>query len=327
MTSRSMNWSQKNKGPILLHPAGKNYLWGGTRLKTEYGKNIPLQPLAETWECSTHPDGLSVVASGAYKGRTLKDVLAEHPEWLGTHPKDTGELPVLIKFIDAAHDLSIQVHPNDAYALQHEGQAGKTEMWYVLDAEPDASLIYGFLHDMDEEKLHRCLNEGTLLNHLQKVKVHKDDVFFIEPGTIHAIGGGVLLAEIQESSNVTYRVFDYERVDKNGQKRTLHIKQAVDVLNMKKAPQVRQQMRVMQYRPGSASETICRCEYFQVSHVLLSEKFECLVESTSFQVLLVLDGKIKIEELTVKKGDCVFLPADSGTITITGKGQLLQVCC
>ena len=196
-TSRSTNWKELNS-PMLLAPAGKDYLWGGRRLAGEYGKELSLEPLAETWECSTHPDGLSVIASGAYRGRTLAEALREQPQWLGTHPKSGEGLPVLIKFIDAAKDLSIQVHPDDAYALVHEGQAGKTEMWYVLEAEPQASLIYGFSHDMEEERLLRSLEQGTLFTHLQRVPVQKDDVFMILPGTVHAIGGGVLLAEIQE---------------------------------------------------------------------------------------------------------------------------------
>ena len=148
MINASTNWKAK---PFLLKPAGKDYLWGGNRLQTEFNKELPLEPLAETWECSTHPAGPSIIASGIYEGMSLTQLLAEHPEFLGTHPGAEGELPILIKFIDAKKDLSVQVHPTDEYAREHEnGQLGKTEMWYVMDAAPDAHLIYGFYHDIEK---------------------------------------------------------------------------------------------------------------------------------------------------------------------------------
>ena len=343
MTSKSLSCREVNR-PILLRPAGKDYLWGGVRLRGEYHKDLPLEPLAETWECSTHPDGPSIIASGEYAGMTLREVLRQHPKWLGErhgrelrngeqqHGKRNrqnagGELPILIKLIDAAKDLSIQVHPADAYAWEHEGQPGKTEMWYVLDAEPGAELIYGFSHDVTGQQVREALEKGKLLNHVQKIPVRKNDVFFVEPGTLHAIGGGVLLAEIQENSNVTYRLYDYDRVDKNGQKRPLHLEKALDVLDLKRAGQVRQQLRLMRYQPGAASEILCRCEYFQVNRVLVTERFCFRVEKTSFQVLLVLEGELEVENLQLRKGDCVFLPAGCGELEVEGKGQLLQVFC
>lgn len=326
MTSRSLSQAQLNS-PFLLAPVGKDYLWGGERLRKELGKQIELYPLAETWECSTHPDGVNVVASGCFAGRLLSEVLKENPHMLGSHPRGEEGLPVLIKFIDAAKDLSIQVHPNDAYAMSVEGQPGKTEMWYVLDAEPGATLVYGFSHDITEEMLRKSLEEGTISKHLHRIPVKKDDVFMLQPGTVHAIGQGVLLAEIQQCSNVTYRLYDYGRVDKNGERRPLHIDKACDVLNRKEQPVVRPQMRVMRYQKGSASEILCRCEYFQVDRILVSHSYHCIVEDTSFQVFLILDGELQIGELAVKKGDCVFLPANTGEITVTGKGQFLKVCC
>ena len=186
---------------LLLSPSGKDYLWGGTRLKKEYGKDLPLVPLAETWECSVHPDGPSVITGGSYAGRTLKEVLDENPEWLGSKVGD--ELPILVKFIDAEKDLSVQVHPDDEYARIHENQNGKTEMWYVLDAAPGAELIHGFAHDVTPEQLREAVRTGKLSKHLQKVKVRRGDTFFIPPGTIHAIGAGIMVAEIQEEMCAT----------------------------------------------------------------------------------------------------------------------------
>lgn len=345
MTSKSLNCK-----PLLLRPAGKDYLWGGNRLRQEYGKDLGFEPLAETWECSTHPDGPSIVVDSIYAGKGLDEVLQMHPEWLGSrHCLGTGtgednddarskaELPILIKFIDAAKDLSVQVHPDDDYAMVHENQLGKTEMWYVLDAEPGAKLVYGFAHDVTGEQVLKSLQTGDLVDYLQQIPVKKNDVFYVQPGTVHAIGGGVLLAEIQENSNVTYRLYDYDRVDKNGQKRPLHLKQALEVLNFKQADAPRQQMRLMRYQPGSASEILCRCRYFQVDRVLVTGEYHMRVESTSFQVLLILEGELDIvsgiwdaEEpcrMSVGKGDCVFLPADLGEVSLQGRGQLLQVFC
>ena len=183
----------------MLRPTGKDYLWGGKRLNDEFAKNIDMSPLAETWECSTHPDGLSFVASGDMTGKSLVKVLEEHPEYLGSHPGHgvNGALPVMIKFIDANQDLSVQVHPTDEYAYINEnGQQGKTEMWYVLDAAKNAQIIYGLVRDVSKEDIIKGIENGELVKYLQKVPVQKNDVFFIEPGMIHAIGAGVLVAEI-----------------------------------------------------------------------------------------------------------------------------------
>ena len=340
MTSRSSRWSEvleENKpNPFLLKPAGKDYLWGGSRLNDDFSKGIDLDPLAETWECSTHPDGPSIVASGEYKGKTLTEVLKSHPEYLGTHPQTDGELPILIKFVDARKDLSIQVHPTDAYAREHEnGQLGKTEMWYVLDAAKDAKLVYGLQHNTDREVIRRSIAEGSIEKYLQKVPIQKDDLFYIEAGTIHAIGAGALIAEIQESSNLTYRLFDYNRVDKNGNKRELHVDKALEVANLHASAEPRQPLRVLKYRCGSASELLCRCKYFEVYRMLVNtERCRNLVgyqaDSTSFRVLLCINGCGSIffgegQSLRLFKGDCIFVPANSAKIRIHGKSQFLDV--
>ena len=203
MISTNMNLNTKNTAahaPFLLKPAGKDYLWGGTRLKDDFVKDFDLDPLAETWECSTHPDGQSVVASGEFEGQLLKDVLMAHPGFVGTHPKMKDGLPVLIKFIDAKGDLSVQVHPTDEYAAEHEqGSLGKNEMWYVVEAAKDAHLVYGFLHDMSRDEVAQSLQEECLERYLQKVPVQKGDTFFIPAGQVHAICAGCLVAEVQES--------------------------------------------------------------------------------------------------------------------------------
>lgn len=318
---------------MKLIPTGKDYLWGGTRLREEYGKKIDLTPLAETWECSVHPDGPSYVANTIFKGRTLVEILKEHPEYLGTKVKN-GELPILVKFIDAKKDLSVQVHPSDEYAREYEMDNGKTEMWYVIDADEDAHIIYGFQHEVTEEILRKAIRTGTLDKHLQKVSVHKGDTYLVPAGTVHGIGKGVLIAEIQESSNVTYRVYDYDRVDKNGRKRELHFDKAVKVMSMNVASDVSHKPKLVQYYPGSSRELLCRCQYFEIERIQITKNFIFSVMETSFQVLMCLGGcgevqKIDKDRKTMRfsKGETLFLPAGLGRCQIIGNVEMLKVRC
>jgi mannose-6-phosphate isomerase len=329
--------SRKTNLPFFLKPAGKDYLWGGRRLNDDYAKNIDMTPLAETWECSTHPDGPSTVSSGEFEGRLLSDVLKEHPEYIGTHPQTVGELPILIKLIDAKQDLSVQVHPDDAYAYEHEnGQSGKDEMWYVLDAKKDSRLIYGLNRTVTKEELKAGIADGSITKYMQKVPVHKNDVFYIKAGTIHAIGAGVLLAEVQESSNLTYRLYDYDRTDRNGHKRELHVEKALAVANLNEAEKPVQPMRLLNYRRGWASEFLYRCKYFQTERILLNterirEMVTVQTDSLSFMVMLCLEGsgmlRYENEILPFFKGDCIFIPADSVPVQLHGSAQFLRVSC
>ena len=318
---------------MKLLPSGKDYLWGGTRLKEEYGKKIDLTPLAETWECSVHPDGPSVVDNGEFKGQTLAEVLKQHPEYLGNKVKNS-ELPILVKFIDAKQDLSVQVHPDDEYAQVHEHQNGKTEMWYVIDAEEGASIIYGFKHKVTEKILRHAIETGTLDKHLQKVEVHKGDTFFVPAGTVHGIGKGILIAEIQESSNVTYRVYDYNRVDKNGKKRELHFEKAVSVMNMGISPDIRQKPRIVKYQPGCSKELLCCCKYFETELIRVTKGFSFSVMDSSFQVIMCLDGCGQVETMDSErkpvrfcKGETLFLPAGLGRCLVVGDVTVLKIRC
>lgn len=315
---------------MKLIPSGKDYLWGGTRLKDEYSKKIDMNPLAESWECSVHPDGLCYVANGKYKGKTLKEVLDEHPEYIGT--KANGEFPILAKFIDAKKDLSVQVHPDDEYAREKEKDNGKTEMWYIIDADEGASLIYGFKHKLSKEILERAIEKGELDKHLQKIEVHKGDLFFVPAGTVHGIGKGILLAEIQESSNVTYRVYDYDRVDKNGKKRELHFDKAVQVMDMGIAPDIKRKKRLVKYYPGCSRELLCRCKYFETERIQVTKGFSFSVMENSFQVLMCLDGYGQVEmdgdkPVRFSKGETVFLPAGIGRCLIIGDTSVLKIRC
>lgn len=335
MTNRNSSWRTE---PFLLKPAAKDYLWGGSRLNDDFGKEIDLHPLAETWECSTHPDGPSLVASGPMQGRTLTEVLRQAPEMLGTNVRTPGELPILIKMIDAQRDLSVQVHPDDAYARENEnGQHGKNEMWYVLDAAPGATLIHGLNRPVQPDELRRCVADGTVEKYLQKVPVRPNDVFYIEAGTIHAIGAGVMIVEIQENSNLTYRLYDYNRRDKDGHLRPLHLDKALAVADLTGREAPRQPMRVLNYSPGCARELLGRCRYFRLERMLINtERCRRMVDlrtgAHTFEVLLCVDGCGAIfwageKALLFFKGDCIFVPANSQPLKFHGRAELLRVTC
>ncbi|MBR5347780.1 MAG: class I mannose-6-phosphate isomerase [Lachnospiraceae bacterium] len=320
--------------PFKLTPAAQDYLWGGSRLNDDFHLGLDASPLAEAWMCSTHPDGQSRV-----EGVPLRDVLEAHPDYLGTHTLATTggrpELPILIKLIDAKQDLSVQVHPDDAYALSHEGSLGKTEMWYVLQARTNAELVYGFREDMDADSVRKVLADGAIMDFLNHVPVHKDDVFFVEAGTVHAIGAGCLVAEIQENSNITYRLYDYDRVDKHGNRRACHVDKALEVANLRSSAAPRQPLRVLRFKNGSASELLTRCKYFQVERLLLNTEGRKYADfrtgSNSFHALLCVDGcGVLFGEdfmLNFFKGDCIFVPANSIALQLHGRAQLLDVCC
>lgn len=305
---------------LKLTPAGKDYLWGGTRLITEYGKSFPWDKLAETWELSCHPDGQSVVTEGEFSGKTLNEYIKEKgSSVLGSKCKDMEQFPLLIKFIDAKEDLSIQVHPTDEYALKYEGQYGKTEAWYIIDTKPDAFIYHGFNRPITKEEFIRRIEEKTLPEVLNKVKTKKGDVFFIPPGTIHAIGGGNLIAEIQQNSNVTYRVFDYGRVGADGKERELHIDKAVAVTTCTPP----------QSCPVDGNHLIS-CEHFNVNKIILDSSQNKVVDrtdGTSFVSILVLKGSGMVssgqDKVTLQKGDSIFIPADTGDFQIEGELELL----
>ena len=294
---------------LQLTPACKDYLWGGQRLKTDFGVQSDLNPLAEAWVLSCHPDGPSLLPDGT----TLADYLAAHPEAAGSHCEAFADFPVLVKLIDAKNDLSIQVHPSDAYALEHEHQYGKTEMWVVLAAEPGAFLYYGFDHEITKEEFARRIRENTLTEVLHAAPVQKGDVFFIPSGTLHAICHGIVIAEVQQNSNVTYRVYDYGRVGADGKPRALHIEQALAVIDLRPAP-------ALDFAPH-----LGQCAYFTTD--LRRAPFGETVDETSFAALLVTEGTGTLamdgETMPLAAGDCLFVPAGSGTFQVEGDCSVL----
>lgn len=308
---------------LKLSPSYKNYLWGGDKLKREYHKDYEGEKIAESWELSCHMDGHSVIAEGIFAGKTLQEYIEwEGKKILGKNCVRFQNFPVLIKFIDAKENLSIQVHPSDAYAWEKEGQYGKTEMWYVVDCEKGAYLYYGFSKEITENEIKKRIQEETILEVLRKVPVKKGDVFFLDAGIVHAIGKGILIAEIQQNSNVTYRVYDYGRVGIDGKKRDLHIDKALQVVN--RDPII----------CGKSFEPhLGTCEYFTVDKLVLDgrlmQSISGVIGEESFAHMLVIEGDgkihegIKKEEVTFEKGDSILLTAGTGEFSVKGSCEVL----
>ena len=294
---------------IQLTPSCKDYLWGGEKLRTEYGIQSELHPLSEAWMLSCHPDGPSYLPDGS----TFQQYINTHPGCLGTHCEKFSEFPVLAKLIDAKKDLSIQVHPSNEYALEHEHQYGKTEMWYVLDCEPGAFLYYGFDHEISREELEERIRNNTLTEVLNAVPVKKGDCFFIPSGTLHAICKGVVVVEVQQNSNVTYRVYDYGRVGADGKPRALHVKQALEV--MRRTPPEQHDF----------SPHLAKCDYFTVD--VVAGGHTGTADETSFVSLLITEGEGRLtcggETVQAKKGDSFFITAGSGAYALTGSCKAL----
>ncbi len=297
---------------IQLKPAYKNYLWGGTSLISQFFKEYDGKVLAESWELSCHKDGESIVSNGVYTGLPLSDWLRINGmETLGSNCRNLEDFPILIKFIDAAQNLSIQVHPDDLYARKNEGQSGKTEAWYIVDCVNDAFVYLGFQKSISKEEFAERIKNQTIVEVLSKKQVHKGDMIFVSPGTVHAIGAGILALEIQQSSNVTYRVYDFGRKDLNGRTRELHIEKACEVADLQP------------YRPNyDFHGHLVDCPYFTVDLLLIKESFLNVVFGDSFHSLIVLEGEGVItcgdETCTIRKGDSIFLPAESGEYRIMG---------
>ncbi len=309
--------------PIKLKPAFKDYLWGGTRLRDDFGKDCDFDKLAESWELSCHKDGNSVVADGEFAGLTLAQYIEkEGKSVLGTNCEKFENFPILIKLIDAKDNLSVQVHPNNEYAQRVEGEYGKTEMWYVVDCDEGASLLYGFKHNITKEEFRERIENNTLLEVTNSVPVKKGDVFFIEAGTLHAIGKGILIAEIQQNSNTTYRIYDYGRVGADGKPRQLHIDKAVDVTNLCPAKPYPQSEPVDM--GGWTKKRLAKCEYFTVDVINVDTSAALEADKSSFVNILVLDGGCVLssegnDAVELKKGDSVFIPAGLGKFELTGK--------
>ena len=312
--------------PLLLKPAVKDYLWGGTRLKTEYKYETDKDIAAEAWVLSCHKDGADTVENGSLAGKTLAEVIALWGDKaVGKKAAAFPYFPLLIKLIDAKDRLSVQVHPDDKYALEKEGEFGKTEMWYVVDCDEGAELIYGFNREVSKEELERRIKDNTLQEICNYVPVHKGDVFFISAGTLHAIGAGILIAEVQQNSNTTYRVSDYGRLGADGKPRPLHIEKALEVTNRTQPTVPYGNVGEIKEEAFGTVRLLASCDLFTAELLSLDGETELSLKD-SFISLLVLDGELNLEwdggSLSAKKGGSIFVPADF-EVKISGKAEIL----
>lgn len=293
----------KNLYPLKLTPVCKEIIWGGNRLKSEYGKVTDLEKVAESWELTVRHDGMNVIANGEYAGMTLGEYLGDGAEGF----------PLLIKLIDACDKLSIQVHPDDEYAREKEGEYGKTEMWYIVDCEPGAKLVYG-LKNYNKDSFREAVANGTLEEYMNYVDVKKGDVFFIPAGCVHAIGAGILIAEIQQSSNVTYRVYDYMRRGKDGKLRELHVDKALDVI----VDHTEEGIEAIRYSDGKTETSLANCKYFKVDRYVLDGTMT-LGSDKSFLHILCLEGEGDVGGVSIKKGESILLPKGL-SVSVSGNG-------
>ena len=314
-----------------LYPVFKDYLWGGTRLRDEYGKKWDLQKVAESWELACHKDGTCFIGLAGIDPSNpvpLTEFIRMRGKTgvLGTKPAAFPSFPVMIKLIDAKDNLSVQVHPDDRYARRVEGSVGKTEMWYIVDCEEGAELLYGFNRAVTREEVEAAALNDTLPELANHVPVHKGDVFWINAGTLHAIGKGILIAEIQQNSNLTYRLYDYGRVDKDGNKRELHLEKALDVLRFEK-PVRMGPIGHKEIHQGYSRTLLGSCHYFTVFSIDLTREYIGNATPVSFHCLTVTDGSMTIENegqlVEAKKGESYFIPAGAGAYTLRGNGNVL----
>lgn len=334
---------------MKLEPAFKDNLWGGTKLRTVFGKKCDYDVIGESWELSAHPDGQSVIASGIFTGMYFGEFIEKYGhDVVGWKSSSLDRFPVLIKFIDAKKDLSIQIHPDDDYALEIENEFGKNEMWYVVDCEPGAFLYCGLKKDSSKEEIRERIENNTITDILNKIEVHKGDCVMVKAGTIHAIGAGILICEIQQNSNCTYRMYDYDRKDKFGNKRELHIDKAIDVVDVKKyKPFISDNKDVPE-----GAEVLVSCKYFECyKYVLGSDaaeanhasdiedncyntetvrntcKVNISVDAMSFRSVIVIDGSGKIavgnNTMDYKAGDSFFVTAGEKVINLEGTGTVI----
>ncbi|MBO5110001.1 MAG: class I mannose-6-phosphate isomerase [Clostridia bacterium] len=309
--------------PIKLSAISKQIIWGGNRLREEYNKKSDGENIAESWELTVRGDGMNTISGGEYDGWTMEDYLAKDSTLVTDMPYE--RFPLLIKFIDAEADLSIQVHPDDAYGLTHKNDLGKTEMWYILDAKPGAKLVYGLKDGCSTETLKAALENGTVEEQLNYVEVKKGETYFIPHGLVHAIGAGILLAEIQQNSNITYRVYDYNRRQKDGSLRELHVEDALNVILTRSEEEID---KIRFSRGAEDASLLAACEYFTVNRYELTDSCVSLcADASSFHSVLCVDGEGYLtqggEQYALVKGDSYFVPAGTGDYEIRGTGTVI----
>jgi len=306
--------------PIKFKPTFHYRIWAGEKLKTELHKKYSEEKIGESWEISTVPNFVSEVENGFLKGKNLKEIIEIYKEELvgkSVWEKFGNEFPLLIKFLDAAEPLSVQVHPNDSYAKEKHNSFGKTEIWYVVDCEENSELIIGIKENISKEEFKKRIENGSLEEILNYVPVKKGDVFFIPAGRIHAIGKGITIAEIQQTSDITYRIYDFNRIDINGKKRDLHIEDAMNVSDFTFIKNTKTDYK----EPENSNVEIIKCSYFSINKWNKREDFSVKFSTNTFRILMITEGKGKIvsesnEEVLIQKGEVVLIPASLSKLNV-----------
>ncbi len=313
--------------PIKFTPIYKERIWGGTSFQSLFKRDISIKGIGESWEISTVPDNYSIVSNGDLSGKTILDLINLYPEEiLGNEciTKYGEQFPLLFKFIDAKEDLSIQVHPNDELAQKRHQSYGKTEMWYVVNAEKEAHLIVGFNKNTNSEEYSNYLKNNALIEILNKRTVASGDVYFLETGTVHAIGAGCLIAEIQQTSDITYRLYDWDRLDDNGNQRELHTELALDAINYNITSSKREYIDKL-----NQENNIVTCNYFCTNKIIIEASYQWLANNDKFTVFMCVEGNGDLitdyYKESIKLGETILVPACIGKILIKGSLTLLEV--
>ena len=316
--------------PIKFEPILKEKIWGGSKLITKFNKKSTLNNIGESWEISSVEGSISVVSNGKFAGKTLQEIIETYKDKLvgkNNYANFGNNFPLLIKFIDAEQDLSVQVHPDDELAKKRHNSFGKTEMWYIMQADKGSSLILGFKHAITPKKYLDLLEEKKIMSVLKEVPVKKGDAFFIETGTVHAIGAGIVLAEIQQTSDITYRIFDFDRVDQQGNERELHTDLAIEAINFSDKIVTRHKYSTF----INALNTVVKCEYFTTNFIhVVGEKELDYSKTDSFVIFMCVQGNttISIDEYSenLNFGETVLIPAIADKVVIASKNcKLLEV--
>ncbi len=310
---------------IFTEPIYKDYIWGGKKLKSKLNKNTLYEKTAESWEISTNRNGISKIKNAEYREKTLKE-LFENQELrekiFGIRTKELKEFPLLIKFIDAKENLSIQVHPDDEYAKQNGIDSGKTEMWYVIECKENAQIIGGLNTKISKEELKQTIEDNKIKEYLNHIDIKAGDSIYIPAGTIHAILEDTLICEIQQNSDTTYRVYDWDRKDKEGKERQLHKKEAIETIKTENIPTIVHTTEELQF------QKIVQSEFFEVEKINCNECYEDCSDVNTFYAINIIDGKGSIQtstnEYKIVKGDSFIIPATLGKYFIKGNVQFLK---
>jgi mannose-6-phosphate isomerase, class I len=319
--------------PLKFTPVYKSTIWGGRNIGKKFNRSLPDGKIAESWEVCCRKEGMSVVSNGIYRGMPLDDLIETYKdELLGKNVYNPSlPFPLLIKIIDANDKLSVQVHPYDNYKGLGKGETGKTEMWYIIDAKPDAELIYGLKEGITKENFVQAVNSNNIQSVLNFVPVKKGDWLFIPSGTVHAILDGILIAEIQQNSNTTYRVYDWDRVDGSGKHRDLHIDKSLDVINFtgNTAGDKADTTPVIHKSGLNSINELAKNQYFTIEEIDIMDKYDTSTDCSMFHIYMTLDGTGIVEykngSVDLNAGDTVFIPASLGQYEIKGKMKVLKV--